>query len=182
MRILLLLSLIMAVGLTCEHGFCDRKDDGWYCCFGGDSAHCQNGKIIYTDICPRGCEIGYCLPGAWCELTTPSSKSEFCNITYPVDRQTDFVTLDLKAEELYNTWTSNSSAGNCSSDLYQLVACNQVYKPCDDPGMKLCNMYSSEAAECDDRISPKDCVWSNASGKDLILAFILWTLLIVFVY
>lgn len=175
MRILLIFSSILVLTLACDYYFCSDRKDGWYCCR-GRSIYCKNEKEVYNEVCPQGCDTtwGYCAPAPWCELKSSGSYSKYCNITYLVDRQTDFTVDDIEAKNMVTNWINTTNA-TCSEDLYRMVACHQVYVPCDDPSMSACKKYAQEAAQCDDRISLDKCVWSSA------LRPILATLLILLV-
>lgn len=181
MRIFVILALACALVNACSYDFCNGgsslpemwKPDGWYCCY-GDSVLCDRGELTYSEHCPRGCDRGTCVPGPWCSLKSSTSQSTYCDISYNVDRETDFKVLDSEAEILVRIWTAN--AGNCTAELYHQVACYQVYVPCDDHAMNLCRNYSTEASNCDDRIKANQCVWSDANqsyhGTDAVFSIL----------
>lgn len=180
--ILTMTCILFRFAVSCSIGFCDKGEpygllDGWYCC-SGDSVLCERGKMIYTDICPDGCDRGLCVRMSWCRLTT-TSRSNYCNITYLVDRDVDFIEGDLEAQRLYESFINgsfsqkalttngsfyNSTFESCLQEdyFYHLAACYQVYKPCNDPDMNLCREYTHEANKCSSSlISEKDCVWND---------------------
>ena len=148
---LFILLIIFPICLASLSDFCNEgstlkfywKSDGWYC-NEGDSVKCQNGQVVYNEICPAGCETGHCLPGEYCKLTSPGSRSSYCHfINYSVDRQTNFISNDDKAIELYNSMINNFSY---CSDLIYKASCYQTYKSCD--GLDICKNAVIETNEC----------------------------------
>ena len=160
-----LLTLFLVSVLSCSPlDLCSTRGTGWYCCQ-GDSVYCENNKYNYGEICPRGCNInsGYCSIARWCELKS-RAQSTYCNITYLVDRQTDFTIDDTEARTMVANWLNTSNV-TCSEDLYRMVACHEIYVPCDESSMNSCKKYTKEASECDPRINPNQCIWSGAEKE-----------------